>query len=91
MAHTQSNRERLLARVRRISGQMAAIEKAITGGAGCAVVLHQVAGARGAINGLMDELIGDHLREHVAHPGLSDEERAAGADELIAAIRRYAK
>lgn len=91
MAHIPSNREQLLARVRRIAGQMAAIEKAIAGDAGCSLVLHQVAGARGAINGLMDELIEDHVREHVAHPDLGDAERAAGAEELIAAIRRYAK
>ncbi|MCG2841709.1 metal/formaldehyde-sensitive transcriptional repressor [Sandaracinobacter sp. RS1-74] len=91
MAHLSKNRDRLLARVRRIAGQMAAIEKAIAGDAGCSVVLHQVAGARGAINGLMDELIEDHVRAHVASPGLSDAERAAGAEELIEAVRRYAK
>lgn len=39
----------------------------------------------------MDELIEDHVREHVAHPALSEEARAEGAEELIAAIRRYAK
>jgi len=39
----------------------------------------------------MDELIEDHLREHVARPGLSDELRAEAADELIAAVRRYAR
>lgn len=54
MAHTKSNKDQLVARVRRIAGQMAAIEKAIDAGAGCAAVLQQVAGARGAINGLMD-------------------------------------
>lgn len=91
MAHLSKNRDRLLARVRRIAGQMAAIEKAIAGDAGCSAVLHQVAGARGAINGLMDELIEDHVRAHVASPGLSDAERAAGAEELIEAVRRYAK
>lgn len=91
MGHVTSNKEQLLARVRRIAGQMAAIEKAIAGDAGCSAVLHQVAGARGAINGLMDELIEDHVREHVAHPDLDAAERAAGAEELIAAIRRYAK
>ncbi|AZI36712.1 hypothetical protein NT2_05_02930 [Caenibius tardaugens NBRC 16725] len=91
MGHVTSNKEQLLARVRRIAGQMAAIEKAIAGDAGCSAVLHQVAGARGAINGLMDELIEDHVREHVAHPDLDAAERTAGAEELIAAIRRYAK
>jgi DNA-binding FrmR family transcriptional regulator len=91
MGHMNANKDKLLARVRRISGQLAAIEKAISDEAGCSVVLHQVAGARGAMNGLMDELIEDHVRAHVAHPELSAADRAAGADELIAAIRRYAK
>lgn len=91
MSHTSSNKQQLLARVRRIAGQMAAIEKAIGEEAGCAAILHQVAGARGAINGLMDELVEDHVREHVARPDLSDAARAAGAEELIAVVRRYAK
>lgn len=91
MAHTQSNKDQLLARIRRIAGQVGAIERAIVGDAGCATILHQVAGVRGAILGLMDELVEDHMREHVVAPALSDEERVQGADELLAAIRRYAK
>lgn len=91
MSHTKANRDRLVARVRRIAGQMAAIERALESGIDCSALLQQVAGARGAIGGLMDEMIADHLREHVAHPGLDDAARAAGADELIAVIRRYAK
>lgn len=91
MSHLSAHKDQLLARIRRIAGQVAAIERAIEGEAGCSAVLHQVAGVRGAINGLMDELIEEHLREHVAHPGLSQAEREAGAEELVAAIRRYAK
>lgn len=91
MAHTKANKGQLLARVRRIAGQVAAIEKAVGDEAGCSVILHQVAGVRGAVFGLMDELIEDHVREHLALPGLSDSERADAADELIAVIRRYAK
>lgn len=91
MAHLISNKNGLVARVRRIAGQVAAIESAITCDAGCSTVLHQVAGVRGAVIGLMDELLEDHVREHLARPGLSDAERAEAADELITAIRRYAK
>lgn len=91
MSHIKSNKDQLLARVRRIAGQVAAIEKAIADEAGCSAVLHQVAGVRGAVLGLMDELFEDHLREHVARPGLSDSDRAEGAVELIAVVRRYAK
>ncbi|NBW74854.1 MAG: metal/formaldehyde-sensitive transcriptional repressor [Sphingomonadaceae bacterium] len=91
MAHTATNKEALLARVRRISGQLAAIEKAIADEAACNAILHQVAGVRGAVGGLMDELVGDHIQQHLAQPGLSDAERAEAAQDIIAAIRRYAK
>ena len=89
MSHVSANKDRIIARIRRIAGQIAAVERAVEGDADCGVVLHQVAGVRGALDGLMDELIADHLTEHVARPGLSDAERAAGAEELITAIRRH--
>jgi len=91
MAHVKTNQQQLIARVRRIAGQMAAIERALETDAGCAAVLQQVAAARGAINGLMEEIVEDHVREHVARPDLDDASRAAGAQELIAVIRRYSK
>jgi DNA-binding FrmR family transcriptional regulator len=91
MAHIAANRQQLINRVRRIAGQVEAIERALMEEVDCSVTLQRVAAARGAINGLMDEIVEDHLREHVAHPDLSDAQRAAGADELIAVIRRYMK
>lgn len=91
MAHLKSNKDQLLARIRRIAGQISAVEKAISTDVPCATVLHQLAGARGAMNGLMDELIEDHVREHVIRPELSHEERTTGAEELIVALRRYGK
>ncbi len=42
------------------------------------------------MNGLMDEIVAEHVRERVAHPDLAPDARRAGAEELIAAIRRYA-
>jgi DNA-binding FrmR family transcriptional regulator len=90
MSHL-ATRPELLARVHRIAGQVAAVEKALAANEPCATVLHRVAAVRGAVNGLLDEVIAEHLTEHVALPGLSDAERAAGADELLAVIRRYAK
>jgi len=91
MSHTHANKDQLLARTRRIAGQIAAIERAIAGEAGCAAILHQVAGVRGAVAGLMDELVAEHLQSHVVAPGLSDGDRLLGGEELLAAIRRYAK
>lgn len=91
MGHTTHGKDKLLARVRRIAGQITAIEKAIVEDAGCSSVLHQVAGVRGAVGGLMDELVEEHVREHVARPDLDAASRASGAEELIEAMRRYAK
>ncbi|MFK3795048.1 metal/formaldehyde-sensitive transcriptional repressor [Pseudomonas sp. NPDC088444] len=91
MAHLQAEKDDLLKRVRRIAGQVQAIERGLESEVDCAKTLHLVAATRGAINGLMDEIIEAHAREHVAHPGLSDEERADGLEELLEAIRRYSK
>lgn len=54
-------------------------------------VLHLVAAVRGAVNGLLDEVIAVHLTSHISRSGLSDAERAEGAKELLEVIRRYSK
>ena len=91
MSHTTREKAKLLARVRRIRGQVEAIERALEAEAGCADVLHLLAGARGAMNGLMAEVIEDHVREHVVAGGLADAARAEGADQLLDVIRAYLK
>ncbi len=91
MPPLSQDNDALLKRVRRIAGQIAAIERALNEGEDCTTTLHLVAGARGAMNGLMDKIIEAHLREHVAASGLGDDERAEGAEELLAAIRRYGR
>ncbi|MBY0511813.1 MAG: metal/formaldehyde-sensitive transcriptional repressor [Rhodospirillaceae bacterium] len=89
MAHLKDNKDQLLARVRRLAGQIAAIERAVQADAGCSETLHLVAGVRGAVNGLMGKLVDDHLVNHVAAPGLSDRERADAAEELQTLLRRH--
>lgn len=91
MGHLIEKKGDLLARVKRIAGQVAAVERSLESEAGCADILHLIAAVRGAVNGLLDEVIVEHLAEHVAKPGLSAPERARGADELITVIRRYVK
>ncbi len=90
--HTIREKQRLLDRVRRIRGQVEAIERALETEAGCETVMHQIAGARGAMAGLMAEVIDDHIQTHLVdaekHPGALD---AAAAEELMAVIRTYLK
>ncbi|WP_294260336.1 metal/formaldehyde-sensitive transcriptional repressor [uncultured Sphingomonas sp.] len=89
MSHLHQDPKKLLGRVRRIAGQVSAIERAIEAGAPCAETLHLAAAVRGAVAGLMDELVEEHLREHVAAGDLTPEQRAAGADELATVLRRH--
>ena len=90
MGHLKIDKTRILARVHRIAGQVAAIKTAVESDAECAVVLHRAAAARGAMNGLVGQLLEEHAREHVAHPKLTAAERAKGLEELLAAFRHYA-
>jgi DNA-binding FrmR family transcriptional regulator len=89
LSHTAKEKAKLLARVRRIRGQIEAVERALEAEAGCAKILHLLSASRGAMNGLMAEVIEDHVREHVASSDLSDASRAEGAADLIDVIRTY--
>ncbi len=90
--HTVQEKKKLIARVRRIRGQMEAVEKALLDEKGCFEVLQTVAAARGAMNGLVAEMIEDHLRFHVLNP---DEKlssgRARATEELVDVVRAYVK
>ena len=92
MVHTIREKNKLLARVRRIRGQVEAIERALETEIGCADVLQVIASVRGAMNGLMAEVMEHHIRWHVVDPKeTTDSERAKGAEELIDVVRTYLK
>lgn len=92
MSHTVREKQKLLARVRRIRGQVEAIERALDGEAGCDQVMHLIAGARGAMAGLMAEVVEDHVRTHLVdveqHPAALDPE---ATEQLLEVIRTYLK
>ena len=91
MTHTIREKAKLLARVRRIRGQVEAVERALEAEVGCADVLQVIASVRGAMNGLMAEVIEEHVRYHVFAPALGANKRAEGADDLIEVVRAYLK
>lgn len=92
MSHTIHQKQKLLARVRRIRGQVEGIERALDGEAGCDRVMHLIAGARGAMAGLMAEVVEDHVRTHLVdaekHPKALNGE---AAEQLLDVIRTYLK
>ena len=90
MSHTSRQKDKLIARVRRIKGQLEGIERALDSEAACVEVLRQIASVRGAVSGLTAEVMEDHLREHVlAAP--TDKEGGQGGEEMIEVIRAYMK
>ena len=90
MSHTTKNKAKTLSRVRRIKGQVEAIERALEGDSECEDILQLVASCRGALNGLMAELIEGHLRFHVLIEGQKTlPSQREAADELIAVVKRY--
>lgn len=91
MTHTIREKQKLINRVRRIRGQMEGVERMLDEEKGCVEVMQLIAGVRGAINGLMGEVIEDHIHHHLAAEGLTQKERDEGAAELIDVIRAYLK
>ncbi len=92
MAHTTRDKSKLLARVRRIKGQIEAVERALVADHGCAEVLQLITAARGAMNGLMSVVLEDHVHLHVLSPDASPlSPQARAADELIDVVRSYLK
>ena len=90
MAHTQEEKKRLLNRVRRIMGQVGAIQKSLEQESECSDVLHNISACRGAMDALMAEVIEGHVRFHILPPnGTATDEQRLAADDLIAALRAY--
>jgi DNA-binding FrmR family transcriptional regulator len=90
VSHTTKDKKKLLSRIRRIKGQSEAIERALEGDGECEEILQLVASCRGALNGLMAELIEGHVRFHVLSPELKTlPSQLEAADELISVVKRY--
>lgn len=90
MSHTIHQKDKLIARVRRLRGQLEGIERALQGEAGCAEILRQLASVRGALGGLTTEVMEDHLRHHVMEAE-TQADRREGGEALIEVLRTYLK
>jgi DNA-binding FrmR family transcriptional regulator len=90
LSHTTKNKKKLLSRIRRIKGQADAIERALEGDGECEDILQLVASCRGALNGLMAELIEGHVRFHVLSPEQKTlPSQLEAAEDLISLVKRY--
>lgn len=91
-SHTERNKDPLLARIKRIRGQINAAEKAIEAGADCSKVVHALAAAKGALSSLIASIIEDHVRDHILDPDeRPSAKRADATRELLDVVRMYLK
>lgn len=89
--HTDKYRKKLLDRASRIRGQVEAIQRLLeTDIDDCAKLLNMMSACRGAMSGLMYELLEEHIHSHVVEPA-NAEQRQEGAEDLISVLKSYLK
>ena len=87
MAHTQRDKKKLLDRLSRIRGQLDAIQRGLEEEQDCSKILQTMAACRGAMNGLMAEVLEGHILTHVVDSRQT--ERLEAAQELVDVVRSY--
>jgi DNA-binding FrmR family transcriptional regulator len=91
MPHSPAEKKRVLGRVRRVRGQLDALEAALEKGSECGPVLQQIAAIRGAVNGLMAGVLESHLREEFTNLVDTTEAQRSSIDEVVSLVRTYLK
>jgi len=92
MPYTEKEKKRVLARVRRVKGQLSALETALEEGTECRAVLQQIAAIRGAVTGVMRQVLEAHVRETFGSAAeLPPEQLDEEIEELNELIRAYLK
>ena len=91
MSHLEKEKQKLVARIKRIRGQVDSIERSLTSDADCADVLMLLANVRGGINSLMAEVLEDHIRLHLLPSDKSSASPTELAEDLIDLVRAYLK
>lgn len=84
-------KQKLLSRIRRLSGQITAVERSVAEGDECADILMLLAAIRGGVNSLMAEILEDHIRLHITHPERGAESPEELTEDLISLVRAYLK
>lgn len=92
MGHVAKEKTKLLNRLKRMRGQIEAIERAVDADDECAAVLQQATACRGALDGFIAEVIEDHIREHMLDPREArDSPQVEAAEQLIDIVHQYLK
>lgn len=90
MPHAVLEKRKLLNRIRRLRGQIDAVERALEAQNSCTEVMRLLTAARGALNGMMAEVVEDHIQIHMmAANRKPTRQEVDAANELVEVLRSY--
>ena len=87
MPETSKEKQKLFSRIKRLGGQVAAVERSVAEGDECADILMLLAAIRGGVNSLMAEILEDHIRLHITHPHRAPDSPEELTEDLISLVR----
>ena len=90
MSHQEREKLKLLQRVRKLRGQLDAVERSLAADEDCGGQLMLLAAVRGGVNGLMGEVLETHIRFHLVD-GVKEQIAPELAEDLIDLVRAYLK
>lgn len=88
--HIQFDTKNVTDPTEKIQGQSSALEKMLNREHECAEVLQQLAAIRGAVNGMMLQVIQGHLTDHVVKEP-EETQREADLETVMQVIKSYLK
>jgi DNA-binding FrmR family transcriptional regulator len=90
MSHAETKKA-VCARLRRIAGQVQAVERMVEADRSCLELMHQLAAVQAAIGKTAEVILRSHLQVFVsdAIPSGDERECARKVEELVAVISRY--
>jgi len=90
MSHHEREKLKLLQRVKKLRGQLDAVERSLSAGGDCGDQLMLLAAVRGGVNSLMGEVLETHIRFHLAD-GAKEQIAPELAEDLIDLVHAYLK
>jgi DNA-binding FrmR family transcriptional regulator len=90
-AEVSIEKQKLLSRIKRLGGQITAVERSVAEGDECADILMLLATIRGGVNSLMAEILEDHIQLHLLHPNRGQQSPQELTEDLIGLVRAYLK
>lgn len=88
-SHTKEQKKKIIARLKRIEGQIRGITRMVEEDSYCMEILNQFASVKSALNGTRDLLLKEHVQHCIAEKMTKDKQ--AATEELIEIVKRISK